>query len=829
MGKTTPRHTRVKYAPAKTTKPFSFAPQLLAATSAMIVATLFLSGEALVRFAATHLPTVIWFALAAVVAVYRMFSCAANHQNGDLLYPSQVEHPVSPPVSDRGPALVISLLKTGILNGFSISKSSASDRNVLSPQAVAAVVFFGWFAISSLAHIYIGDGIIRYEINSLFLWLGLGAAFFVFCELFKSRSVFNAIVTVLISVAFAQSMLGLYQYAVINPGNIHSYEQDKESVLAAMGIVPGSPEQSLFENRLRTNDPLGTYPMTNSLAGVLTPILILLIGQLFLCIFSFTKTNGITTRKATTYTVLGIVGLSVLAVAIVVCLALTKSRSGYAALVAGTICLFAGLFYGRIMSIKKSTKYAIIGLCAVLAVVAMILYGVTKNHDIIAGAKKSLSYRLEYWQATSAMIADNPILGCGPGNFQQAYTKYKLPQASEEIADPHNFVMEIASNAGIPALIAFLILVCTCLYPNRVPHFDNDDNDTMSVVHIFFGACIGVVIAYLFASLSGFPMESHVPMVLIPSFALSLAILIPLFFFVPQNNGSSSDLTPCWFVYPAFAAFFVNLSAAGGIAYPNVAITFWVLASFCVRQKNTHSDSVTKPIPISVNHSQEDRHPTKTGLRNGTEVSMRSRRNGAYLCAAVFFATAAVMCYNMSHVPGKDSSKWYDAALNEYDLDKRITYLNNAVDADPCWIESKLALSQMLLVKYRHVAAQPEKDELLRQAISVQDQVEAVAKISASANLRMSTDLANLYAETNSAELLPKILKRLRKAVSLYPNHAKNRAPFAVALYESGNKAEAIVEAKKAIELDDLIPHIEQKLPVQLRMEIERIANDESS
>ncbi len=53
------------------------------------------------------------------------------------------------------------------------------------------------------------------------------------------------------------------------------------------------------------------------------------------------------------------------------------------------------------------------------------------------------------------MIADHPWLGCGPGNFQDFYTQYKLPEASEEIADPHNFLLEIWATAGTPAATAF--------------------------------------------------------------------------------------------------------------------------------------------------------------------------------------------------------------------------------------------------------------------------------------------------------------------------------------------------------------------------------------
>ncbi len=54
------------------------------------------------------------------------------------------------------------------------------------------------------------------------------------------------------------------------------------------------------------------------------------------------------------------------------------------------------------------------------------------------------------------MIAEHPLLGCGPGNFKNAYTAYKLPEASEEVADPHNFVLEIWATAGTLTMLVFV-------------------------------------------------------------------------------------------------------------------------------------------------------------------------------------------------------------------------------------------------------------------------------------------------------------------------------------------------------------------------------------
>ena len=63
---------------------------------------------------------------------------------------------------------------------------------------------------------------------------------------------------------------------------------------------------------------------------------------------------------------------------------------------------------------------------------------------------------------TMAMLADHPLMGAGPGGFQTMYLAYRLPIASESIADPHNFLFETLAAGGIVAglLLAMLVFAC---------------------------------------------------------------------------------------------------------------------------------------------------------------------------------------------------------------------------------------------------------------------------------------------------------------------------------------------------------------------------------
>ena len=55
------------------------------------------------------------------------------------------------------------------------------------------------------------------------------------------------------------------------------------------------------------------------------------------------------------------------------------------------------------------------------------------------------------WKATGTAF------GTGPGNFGAYYLHEKLPQASEEVKDPHQWLLEIAATVGFPGAAALLL------------------------------------------------------------------------------------------------------------------------------------------------------------------------------------------------------------------------------------------------------------------------------------------------------------------------------------------------------------------------------------
>ncbi|RMG41280.1 MAG: O-antigen ligase domain-containing protein [Planctomycetota bacterium] len=145
------------------------------------------------------------------------------------------------------------------------------------------------------------------------------------------------------------------------------------------------------------------------------------------------------------------------------CLLLTKSRTAWL----GVCCALgwrAAVWWrsasGRAMRPAKRSWRLLIAAAVVLgAGIATAVWTGGVDADVIREAPKSLRYRLEYWRGTVRMIADHWFWGVGPGTFQTAYLRYKLPDSSEEIADPHNLFLDAWANGGLAGLCGVLLLM----------------------------------------------------------------------------------------------------------------------------------------------------------------------------------------------------------------------------------------------------------------------------------------------------------------------------------------------------------------------------------
>ena len=247
---------------------------------------------------------------------------------------------------------------------------------------------------------------------------------------------------------------GLGQLISGNEEMIRQYEEDPASLLAPLNIAPDTLQQFLFEHRLYSRGVRSFFTTRNS-AGCF--ILISFFAALTLMTG---KPKGCQNRQTQWLVRITQGGM---ALVFVVGLVLTRSKAAMLGLGTGLISWGLACRYGPWL-----TRYRIpiiaITLCLCIAVtVALGCYGM--QHGRLPGGH-SMLVRWHYWQAAARMIADHPWLGVGPGNFSAWYQHYKVPEALEVVADPHNVPLSILAQYGSTGLLSVMILL---LGPLRRP------------------------------------------------------------------------------------------------------------------------------------------------------------------------------------------------------------------------------------------------------------------------------------------------------------------------------------------------------------------------
>ncbi len=134
--------------------------------------------------------------------------------------------------------------------------------------------------------------------------------------------------------------------------------------------------------------------------------------------------------------------------------AATLSRGGIIATTAVMVwALLRGLVPGRFLAAAGA-------LMAVLLVPILVL-----AQDVVEQALAQKTYiaatnvdtRLLRWQAAARMLADNPLLGVGPGGFRAGYVEYSgFAELAELTPVAHEMYLEVGAELGLIALVLFL-------------------------------------------------------------------------------------------------------------------------------------------------------------------------------------------------------------------------------------------------------------------------------------------------------------------------------------------------------------------------------------
>jgi tetratricopeptide (TPR) repeat protein len=631
----------------------------------------------------------------------------------------------------------------------------------------------------------------------LWMWVSLGITFFLARQLIARPAERRAVVAVMIAFAVCLSTVAYYQYYYELPVTQDKWHKDPEAVLQEAGVhaPPGTPARKMFEDRVFSTEPFATFALTNSLAGFLAPWLIAVLGILL--------TNW---RKPEAVRSVRVGGLLAL-VLILGCLVLTKSRTAWLATLGGVVLL---VVYGRRAGWRPDWRLiAGIGAAAVLLPILGIVVG-GLDSLVVWESSKSFLYRLQYWRGTAEMIADHPWFGCGPGNFQQFYTLYKAPQASETIAEPHNFLMEVWSTAGTPALAFLLAIFGGVLWQARPAEIGpahepdpalrgespaQDESERGSISSVYVGALAGCLGGYLMCSLLEYAPSSALLLLGLP------AALVTLWLFhgwVSHGRLSAAVLAT------AIVVMLVNLLGAGGIGFAGVAQTLWLLLALLMNHADAaRPESRGSDVPVPGSSPGIAAHPWRTSLSTWPAA-------GLTIAAGILLA-----CFHQTaYSPVTESQTLMFEGNTRRMLGHTLPALaayRQAAEADPYSPEPWESLYEL-----SHDAWRQTGDSSLE--LSFRDAVrESLQRNSRSshAHLLVGHRWLAAYRRFGRREYLESAIGCYGIAVKLYPHYNLGRAQFAWALGLSGDRVAAEREAAEALRLDALNPHSEQKLAAQ--------------
>ncbi|MCL5104126.1 MAG: O-antigen ligase family protein [Armatimonadetes bacterium] len=157
-------------------------------------------------------------------------------------------------------------------------------------------------------------------------------------------------------------------------------------------------------------------------------------------------------------------------------LMLTGTKFAIVAGVAALVVFFVFAVGTRSLRRSRFTRLIIIAL--VLLPLLIVCSGPVRSRIVAAESGgtqvHSTTFRVYTWQGTLEMVRNNPWKGVGPGAFAIAYPRYTLAGPTSYA---HQSYLQIAAESGVPAAIAFLLVLLAIAGRSAVGMVSGDTSD----------------------------------------------------------------------------------------------------------------------------------------------------------------------------------------------------------------------------------------------------------------------------------------------------------------------------------------------------------------
>ncbi len=677
----------------------------------------------------------------------------------------------------------------------------------------SAAVWIGGQVVSAVV-VILTAGEKRSAANMAWEWLAIGIVWLILRHGIVERTARNGFLQAMIVTGVVLGAYGLYQHYVMHPRlvaeygplfeKLHSGDSNANFIrqkLARDGIPTEGPALVLFERRLLdSREPLGLFALANTFGGLLAVCLLLTLGEILARRQSGTGWRS----RMPCLVVAGIVGW---------CLLLTKSRTAWIGCVCGLVVLAAPQFR-MWLNYRRYLLPAGITIAVILVVPAVLFSQGGLDQQVLSEAPKSLAYRIQYWQATCRLIAEHLWLGVGPGNFRQHYLKYKLPKASEEIADPHNLFFEVTATGGIvsAAGLAIFLGLAFGFAVRRLPMSSIPPSASRQLPLAFWMAGGGAILAFLGPLICWQEWEDRV-------LVLAVVWMVVAWLFSPGRRPIVAGFSPLATRHSplplsdperrpivasggevlngslaAAVALAVHLMGAGGIAMPGVVQVLVAL------------------LALSLAPAQ-DPNPAPPRRRYGALLAGA----GSLVILVALMMTSLLPVWRcrqamrdgnaagMSSAPDR-----FEAAMNFY----RAAATADSWSPEP-WRYQFEWLTTGILSNERNETAVKQLHEVMRR-----DPVNFWAPQA------LGTWWLQKWRTTHGHDDALQAVRWLRRAQQLYPTNSGIQAKLAFALDSARQRAEAIDAAQAALAQDDIYHqngHIDRYLDDSTRQQLQSL------
>lgn len=391
----------------------------------------------------------------------------------------------------------------------------------------------------------------------------------------------QAIWNVLLATGFAVVAYGIYQYAWEMPLIRQKYganlEQLRQDYLAQSGgtLEADAPFMEQLRQRMLQTHIYSTFSHPNTLGSFLTLLFPSALGAVWLA-----------WRSSSRKWLVG--GITLVGAGFVMALWFNFSRGAMAACALASVMLLFLWTWKRFS--QRRGLLLMMGLGLLLAC-AGLYWGLNQSGLLRKDSSGGLGARIAYWKATIAMIEKHPWLGVGPGNFGNHYPRYMIEGAEEKIKDPHNFLLEAWSSAGVGAMVVLFLFVLYVLWISvrevRSSAVSESPEPPLPgwVAYLggMFGLLLGFILRVEYQPGEDLVSESIGAIIRTGAWFFALAFLENL-----KVTGHQRRML----LLAGILAMLVNLGVSGSLAFPACMIP-WVA---CLALSLNHSRQIQFPV-----------------------------------------------------------------------------------------------------------------------------------------------------------------------------------------------------------------------------------------